>query len=206
MVGYCGSADFNDVASSGQVNGVLALRSPGSTLKPALYTLAFDNGILTPEMRLLDTPTDINGYEPENYDQKFNGEVSAKYALVNSLNIPAVRLLQNIGLEKFVSFLSKAGFADIEKQKRDLGLSVILGGCGIRLEQLAKLFAALANNGKLQSLNYLTENTNDESNGIKLFSPSASYITSQILSSNERPDFPAEFLYTTNLFYILSKL
>ena len=199
VVGYCGSADFNDVASSGQVNGVLALRSPGSTLKPALYTLAFDNGILTPEMRLLDTPTDINGYEPENYDQKFNGEVSAKYALVNSLNIPAVRLLQNIGLEKFISFLSKSGFSDIEKQKRELGLSVILGGCGIRLEQLAKLFAALANNGKLQSLNYLTENTNDESNGIKLFSPSASYITSQILSSNERPDFPAEFLYTTNL-------
>ena len=199
VVGYCGSADFNDAASSGQVNGVIALRSPGSTLKPALYTLAFDNGMLTPEMRLLDTPTDINGYEPENYDQKFNGEVTAKFALVNSLNIPAVRLLQNIGLEKFVSFLTKSGFADIEKQKRDLGLSVILGGCGIRLEQLAKLFAAFAHNGKLHPLNYLDKNANDESNAIKLFSPSASYITSQILTSNERPDFPAEFLYTTNL-------
>ncbi|MDP2035973.1 MAG: penicillin-binding protein 1C [Ignavibacteria bacterium] len=199
VVGYCGSADFNDAASSGQVNGVIALRSPGSTLKPALYTLAFDNGILTPEMRLLDTPTDINGYEPENYDQKFNGEVTAKFALVNSLNIPAVRLLQNIGLEKFVSFLTKSGFADIEKQKRDLGLSVILGGCGIRLEQLTKLFAAFSHNGKLLPLNYLAKSANDENIGIKLFSPDASYITSQILTSNERPDFPAEFLYTTNL-------
>jgi len=199
VVGYCGSADFNDVNSSGQVNGILALRSPGSTLKPALYTLAFDNGLLTPEMKLLDIPTDINGYEPENFDQKFNGEVSARYALVNSLNIPAVRLLHNIGLDKFVPLLAKAGFSDIDKEKKNLGLSLILGGCGVRLEQLTKFFTVFSHNGKLFPLNYIADKNPDQDKAVKIFSPDAPYITSQILTTNERPDFPAEFLYTTNL-------
>jgi penicillin-binding protein 1C len=199
VVGYCGSADFNDNNSAGQVNGITALRSPGSTLKPALYTLAFDNGLLTPEMKLLDTPTDINGYEPENFDLKFNGEVSAKYALVNSLNIPAVRLLQEIGLEMFVSLLSKSGFSDIDRQKKDLGLSLILGGCGVRLEQLTRFFTLYAQKGKLFPLRYLSQEKFEVESGEKVFSSAATYITSQILATNERPDFPIEFLYTTNL-------
>lgn len=199
VVGYCGSADFNDVNSAGQVNGVLALRSPGSTLKPALYTLAFDTGLLTPEMKLLDTPTDINGYEPENFDLKFNGEVSSKFALVNSLNIPAVRLLQEVGLEKFISLLAKSGFTDIDRQKKDLGLSLILGGCGVRLEQLTRFFTIYSRKGKLSPLRYLQQETFEEENGEKVFSEAAAFITSQILATNERPDFPVEFLYTTNL-------
>jgi penicillin-binding protein 1C len=83
VVGYCGSADFNDASSAGQVNGINALRSPGSTLKPFLYTLAFDLGELTPKMKLLDIQTDFSGYEPENFDLTFNGPVTAEYALVN---------------------------------------------------------------------------------------------------------------------------
>ncbi|MGB5894596.1 MAG: transglycosylase domain-containing protein, partial [Ignavibacteriaceae bacterium] len=73
VVGYCGSADFNDVSISGQVNGITSIRSPGSTLKAALFAHAFDKGILTPQMKIEDIPTDFHGYEPENYDLKFYG-------------------------------------------------------------------------------------------------------------------------------------
>jgi len=199
VVGYCGSADFYDYYSSGQVNGITAIRSPGSTLKPILYTMAFNRGLLTPQMKLLDLPTDISGYEPENYDLKFRGEVSAKFALSNSLNIPAVRLLQQVGLTQFLSVLEKGGFTDISDQKKDLGLSVILGGCGVRLEQLAGFYTVFANEGVLYPLNYLASGKKNKKISIPLFTPGAVYLTSQILSSNERPDFPEEFLSYTNL-------
>ncbi len=199
VAGYCGSADFNDYYSSGQVNGITSIRSPGSTLKPVLYTMAFNRGLLTPQMKLLDLPTDINGYEPENYDLKFHGQVSAKFALINSLNVPAVRLLQQVGLVQFLSVLEKGGFTDIEAQKKSLGLSVILGGCGVRLEQLAGFYTVFANKGVLYPLNYLAAEKKDKKISIPLFTPGAVYLTSQILASNERPDFPVEFLSYTNL-------
>jgi penicillin-binding protein 1C len=199
VVGYCGSNDFEDSSSSGQVNGVTALRSPGSSLKPTLYALALDYGILTPSMRVMDIPTDFNGYEPENFDMKYKGYVTASYALVNSLNIPAVQLLQQVGTDKFISLLEKAGLSDIEKNKSSLGLSLILGGCGVRLEQLAQLYSAFAHYGKMYKLNYLKTESIDESKTIKLFSPGASFLIFTILTSNERPDFPKDFLFSTNL-------
>lgn len=199
VAGYCGSADFNDVFASGQVNGINAIRSPGSTLKPILYTLAFDWGLLTPQMKLLDLPTDINGYEPENYDLKYHAEVSAKFALINSLNVPAVRLLNKVGFDKFIPVLEKGRFTDISDQKRNLGLSVILGGCGVRLEQLTRFYSTFANKGKFYRLNYLQNEVDKKDKGIKIFSPGAVFLTGDILSSNVRPDYPAEFLSATNL-------
>jgi penicillin-binding protein 1C len=169
IVGYCGSNDFEDTASSGQVNGINAIRSPGSTLKPALYALAFDYGILTPSMKLLDIPTDFNGYEPENFDMKFKGYIPAGFALVNSLNIPAVQLLQQIGMDKFILLLDKAGLSDIAKYKSSLGLSLILGGCGVRLEQLTQLYSAFAHSGKLYNLNYLKKNHRIMKNQLNFF-------------------------------------
>ncbi|TAL69943.1 MAG: penicillin-binding protein 1C [Bacteroidetes bacterium] len=197
VVAYCGSADFSNQSASGQVNGVRAVRSPGSTLKAGLYAYAFDLGILTPKMKLLDVPTDFSGYEPENYTEKFHGEVTAEFALMNSLNVPAVRLLEQVGLSQFLLLLEKAGFSDIIKQKEKLGLSMILGGCGVRMEQLAELYSTLANEGKLYSLNYLKEANRKEY--IPLFSPGAVYVVSQILSGIKRPDFPNELLNRTRL-------
>ena len=199
VAGYCGSADFYDKSISGQVDGVNSVRSPGSTLKPILYSLAFDKGLLTPQMKLLDLPTDINGYEPENYNLKFHGQVTAKYALMNSLNIPAVRLLQKVGLHNFLSVLEKGGFTDIAEHKKSLGLSVILGGCGVRLNQLTGFYTTFANKGILYPLNYLASGKKDKKVSTPIFTPGAVYLTSQILTSNERPDFPAEFLSYTNL-------
>ncbi len=199
VVGYCGSYNFDDSISLGQINGVTAVRSPGSTLKPALYAMAFDEGILTPAMRIPDIPTDFNGYEPENFDEKFRGNVTAKYALVNSLNIPAVQLMQQVGPDKFISVLDKAGFTEISKNKNSLGLSLILGGCGVKLKQLVHLYSAFSHEGKLYTLNYLKGNPLNDADVIRLFTPASSFLISTILSSNERPDFPAGFLYTTNL-------
>ena len=186
VIAYCGSANYNDEISSGQVNGITAVRSPGSTLKPFLYALNSDKGTLTPKMQLLDIPTDFSGYQPENYEQVFKGEVTAEFALVNSLNIPAVRLLEKSGLEEFITFLEQAGMNQIQNQKNKLGLSLILGGCGVTLEELTQLFSSFAKKGTLVPIRYGSED--EMTDGIKIFSEQSCYIIGEILSGVERKD------------------
>lgn len=186
VVAYCGSADFYDESSFGQVNGVTAIRSPGSTLKAALYAYAFDGGNLTPQMKFADIPTDFHGYQPENYDLKFYGNVSTEFALINSLNIPAVKLLEQVGLNNFISLLEGVGFDHIQKQKNKLGLSLILGGCGTNLFELTRLFTTFANNGKLYPLKFISDQEKIE--GIQFFSESSSYLIAKILSGVNRSD------------------
>ena len=91
---------FMDTTDGGQVNGANAVRQPGSTLKPLLYALCFDEGLLTPKTVVTDVAVNYEGYAPENYDQKFNGYVTVEYALEHSLNIPAVKSLKLLGHEK----------------------------------------------------------------------------------------------------------
>jgi penicillin-binding protein 1C len=186
VVAYCGSADFYDEGSFGQVNGVTAIRSPGSTLKAALYAYAFDDGNLTPQMKLADIPTDFHGYQPENYDLKFYGNVTTEFALVNSLNIPAVKLLEQVGLNNFIVFLENSGFNQIQKQKNKLGLSMILGGCGTNLQELTRLFSSFARKGKLFPLNFISDES--ESKGEQIFSEASSYLIANILSGINRSD------------------
>lgn len=186
VVAYCGSADFFDEGSFGQVNGVTAIRSPGSTLKAALYAYAFDDGNLTPQMKFADIPADFHGYQPENYDLKFYGNVSTEFALVNSLNIPAVKLLEHVGMNNFVVFLENCGFNQIQKQKSKLGLSMILGGCGTNLQELTRLFSAFARKGKLYPLNFILDE--EEVQGEKIFSEASSYLIANILSGTSRSD------------------
>lgn len=197
VAAYCGSADFYDDNSSGQVNGVTALRSPGSALKPFLYAQALNSGAFSPKMKLLDIPTDFAGYFPENYDLKFNGDVTFEFALVNSLNVPAVRLLESTGLNEFLGMLERAGFNDLRKRKNKLGLSVILGGCGVTLEELTCFFTVFANNGLHHKINFLADENSDA--GIKIFYPETVFIISEILSNNERPDFPNILSQSTKL-------
>ncbi|NNG28208.1 MAG: penicillin-binding protein 1C, partial [Ignavibacteriaceae bacterium] len=187
VVGYCGSADFYDDGSFGQVNGITAIRSPGSTLKAALFAYAFDDGILTPQMKLEDIPIDYNGYQPENYDLKFYGNVSADFALVNSLNIPSVSLLRNAGSTNFINLLEGCGFEEIQKQKDKLGLSLILGGCGVSLEELTRLFSSFARKGELHPLVY-DESESEFEEGTEIFSQASSYLVADILSGINRSD------------------
>ena len=185
VVAYCGSANFYDEGSFGQVNGITAIRSPGSTLKAALYAYAFDEGNLTPQMKFADIPTDFHGYQPENYDLKFYGNVTTEFALVNSLNIPAVKLLEQVGINNFTNFLEGCGFNQIQKQKNQLGLSMILGGCGTNLQELTKLFTAFARKGKLYPLQFLSKEENDSE---QVFSEESSYLVANILSGINRSD------------------
>ena len=186
VVAYCGSADFYDESSFGQVNGITAIRSPGSTLKAALYAFAFDDGNLTPQMKFADIPTDFHGYQPENYDLKFNGNVSTEFALLNSLNIPAVKVLEQVGLNSFIVFLENCGFNQIQKQKSKLGLSMILGGCGTNLQELTRLFSAFARKGMLYTFNFIS--TGNEESGEQIFSEASSYLIANILSGTSRSD------------------
>jgi penicillin-binding protein 1C len=195
VVAYCGSADFFDEGSFGQVNGITAIRSPGSTLKAALYAYAFDDGNLTPQMKFADIPTDFHGYQPENYDLKFYGNVSAEFALVNSLNIPAVRLLEQVGLNNFINFLEGCGFNQIQKQKSKLGLSLILGGCGTNLQELTQLFTAFAREGRMYPLYFVQ--SEEEQKGEQIFSVSSSYLIANILSGTSRSDIADLSNYST---------
>ncbi len=197
VVAYCGSADFNNSKISGKVNGIISIRSPGSALKPFLYAKGFDDGTITPKSKLLDVPTDFSSYTPENYERKFNGEVTIEYALVNSLNVPAVRLLLKVGFKPFIKLLENIGFKQIKKQKKSLGLSVILGGCGVTLEELTNAYSALANKGVLKKNKYLSNKSRVK--GRKIFSEEASYLVSQMLSSLERTESPNLVSYASKL-------
>lgn len=185
---YVGSADFQDFGSQGQNDGVTAVRSPGSTLKPFLYALAMDRGLVTPKLVLPDVPTNFQGYRPENFDKHCNGEVTLERALAYSLNIPAVRVLNEVGVANFTDKLRQAGFQSVSRNRARLGLSSILGGCGANLEELTNLYVTLANNGQYSKLQ-LTKATHPTA-GTALFSPAAAFLTTDILAQLTRPDLP----------------
>ncbi|WP_406566872.1 penicillin-binding protein 1C [Dyadobacter helix] len=194
---YVGSADFFNPYDGGQVDGIRAVRSPGSTLKPLLYATAFDKGMLTPRSVVYDVPTNFAGYEPENFDQRFNGAVTAGFALSHSLNIPAVRILRDMGTAGLVGQLRKAGFRTVARQEKDLGLSMILGGCGVTLEELTRLFAVFSNKGKFRDLRYIQEHNNVR--GSTLISEESSFLLNNILTQVTRPDLPTQFDNTYHL-------
>jgi penicillin-binding protein 1C len=197
VITYVGSSNFWDSTDGGQVNGANAIRQPGSTLKPLLYAMCFDEGLLTPKTILTDVAVNYEGYAPENYDEKYNGYVSIEYALEHSLNIPAVKSLKLLGHEKLVQKLSDCNFKQIQKDRRKLGLSLILGGCGTTLEELTGLFSAFANNGTYSVPSYLQEDT--VTRKTTLVSPAAAYMVNEILSKVNRPDFPLNWAATEKM-------
>jgi len=191
---YVGSADFRDFASQGQNDGITAVRSPGSTLKPFLYALALDRGLVTPKLMLPDVPTNFQGYRPENFDKHCQGEVTLERALAYSLNIPAVRVLQEVGVPTFTEQLQRAGFRSITRNRARLGLSSILGGCGASLEELTGLYAALANGGRYAPLRASLPSAalggEAPARMVPLVSPSAAFLVTDILAQLTRPDLP----------------
>ena len=147
VLAMVGSHDFFDRMASGQVNGTLAPRSPGSTLKPFVYALAMEQGLVTPETLLFDVPVTYAGYEPVNYDGKYNGYVSARQALARSLNVPAVNLNARLKDITLHAFLKQAGISTLVPARK-YGLSMVLGGCEVNLLELTTLYAGLANMGE----------------------------------------------------------
>ncbi|MGQ9592886.1 MAG: penicillin-binding transpeptidase domain-containing protein, partial [Planctomycetota bacterium] len=138
-----GSPDYFDAARRGALNAALRPRSPGSALKPFLYALAFDRGAASPETCLWDVPLALGRYAPENYDRSYRGPVRAREALFLSLNVPAVELLRAVGAQSFLKLLRRAGLETLEPTAERYGLQLALGGCEVRLLELAAAYAAL---------------------------------------------------------------
>ena len=150
VLAMVGSHDFFDREASGQINGTLAPRSPGSALKPFVYALAMEQGLITPETLLFDVPVTYAGYEPVNYDGKYSGYVTTRQALAGSLNVPAVNLNARLKNYTLHAFLKQAGISTLAQSKK-YGLSMILGGCEVNLLELTTLYAGLANMGEFAS-------------------------------------------------------
>jgi penicillin-binding protein 1C len=193
---YVGSADFNNPVDGGQVDGVRAIRSPGSTLKPLLYATAFDLGIITPKTAINDVPTNFGGFEPENFDKLFHGKVTIEFALANSLNIPAVKILKEITTPVLVEKLKKSDFQAVKKNSSKLGLSLVLGGCGVTLEELTNLFSSFSNEGNFQKSIFLKPNSPIPNPQSLITSKESTYLITKILSQITRPDLPNNYDYT----------
>ena len=147
VLAMVGSHDFFDQRASGQINGTLASRSPGSTLKPFVYALGIEQGLITPETLLFDVPVTYSGYEPVNYDGTYSGYVTARQALARSLNVPAVNLQARLKNKTLHTFLKEAGISTLAPANK-YGLSMVLGGCEVNLLELTTLYAGLANMGE----------------------------------------------------------
>lgn len=199
VITYVGSANFYDTTDGGQVNGARAIRQPGSTLKPLLYGMCIDEGLLTPKAVITDVAVNYGGYAPENYNKQFNGFVTMEYALEHSLNIPAVKGLEWLGKDKFVQTLARCDFQQIRKDQKKLGLSLILGGCGSNLEELTGLYTIFANNGKYIRPNYTKRDSTQAAFTRNILSPASTFMINETLSKVNRPDFPLNWQSTERM-------
>ena len=180
-----GSADFFDATIEGQVDGTRAKRSPGSTLKPFVYGLAIDRGLIHPGSLMKDAPARFAAYTPENFDRGFMGPIKARDALVYSRNVPAINLLASVGYETFHEYLLDAGVRNLEAPEF-YGLAMILGGNELTMHELVAQYAMLANGGRLRTLKTTMDGRSDAS-GQRLMSPEASYLVLDMLRDNPRP-------------------
>lgn len=182
---WLGSADYRNESIDGQVNGVLAKRSPGSALKPFIYGLALDQGILHPRTILRDAPASFGAFTPENFDGQFLGPISAEEALIRSRNVPAVWVATQLRQPTLFQFLESAGVSRL-KSEEYYGLALALGGGEVTMEELAGMYAMLANQGVLHRLR--TEQAAKLDEGVRLLSPEAAFVTLDMLRHNPRPD------------------
>ncbi len=149
---HVGAADYFSPERAGSIDMTEAIRSPGSALKPFIYALAFENGLAHPETLLDDRPRRYGAYAPENFDLSFQGAVTARRALQLSLNLPAIELLAELGPARFIARLRNAGAEIALAGEAAPGLAVGLGGVGVKLRDLAMLYAGLARGGRAPAL------------------------------------------------------
>lgn len=186
-----GSADYHNAEIAGQVNGVLGRRSPGSTLKPFIYALALDQGLIHSASILKDAPTSFGAFAPENFDGHFSGPIPAQQALIRSRNIPAVEIASKLSKPNLYDFLKSGGVQKLATESH-YGLALALGGGEVTMEELAQLYAILPNRGRWQNLRYLKDEraqaAPNTEQGLQLLSPEASFIVTDMLRQAPRPD------------------
>jgi penicillin-binding protein 1C len=198
-----GGVDYFAAERAGSLDLTRALRSPGSALKPFIYALAFDNGIAHPETMLEDRPARYGVYVPENFDLSFQGMVSARKALQLSLNVPAVELLSAVGPQRFLSRLRDAGAAiAMPKEGGAPGLAVGLGGLGITLQDLTRLYVGLARGGEMTPLRLKSESQASEPSPRLVDPVAAWYVTDTLLGAPAPQNaLPGRIAYKTGTSY-----
>ncbi len=186
VLAYVGSADAQDAQAHGQVDGVRALRQPGSSLKPFVYGAAFEKGLLTPADLLADEDTFFDGgFRPRNYDESFHGLVSVRQALACSYNIPAVKAAERVGVAPLLDVLHAAGLSELSREPDFYGLGLSLGNGEVQLLNLANAYAALARGGEYKPLLFSLEPlVQVGGRPRRVFSPQTAYLISHILADN----------------------
>jgi penicillin-binding protein 1C len=183
---YIGAADYFGAESRGQNDMVRAIRSPGSTLKPFVYALAFDDLLIHPETIVTDRPMRFGDYAPQNFDHRFHGELTAREALQLSLNLPAVALLDRVGPRRFADrFRSVGRPLHLPGAHAVPGLPIVLGGVGTSLEDLVALYAGVADGGTVRALRFTAEAPLAPAK--RLMSPVAAWYLTRILAETPPP-------------------
>lgn len=190
---YAGSHDFFDSDAAGQVDGVRAPRSSGSLLKPFLYALCMDDGLLLPSTRIKDVPTRYPAFDAVNADRGYRGLVTVREALIRSLNVPAVRTLDRYGVFRFATFCREAGMSTLFRPADDYGLTLVLGGAETTLWDMARLYRGLGRGGRFDPL-HLLRDSDAAGESPRLISPGACYLVLDVLRDVERPGI--EFFWT----------
>lgn len=187
VLAYVGSS--GDLSGAAEVDGVSALRQPGSTLKPFLYALAIDQGWLNASSVLDDSPlaltTPSGLYIPQDYDRHFQGAVSVRTALGASLNVPAIRTLTLVGVDPFLETLRGLGLTSLTRDADHYGFGLALGGAEATLLQLTNAYRVLANGGQWQAVTFIPAANPQQSATVdkkQVFSPQASFVIGDILS------------------------
>ena len=182
-----GSANFNDNTILGQNNGIKAKRMAGSILKPFIYAMALEQGLICPTTLIKDTLQYFSIFAPENSDRQFYGAISASDALVNSRNIPAISLLQKVGVNQFLDLLKKAGVSKL-KSAEHYGVSAAIGTIDVSVEEMAELYATIINYGKVRKIKYLQDDKEIQTNKT-ILSKEVSFILFDMLTTNPKPSW-----------------
>ncbi|NKL97601.1 penicillin-binding protein 1C [Rhizobium leguminosarum] len=182
IVGEVGSADYFDASRSGWIDMTRVNRSPGSTLKPFIYGLAFEQGLVSQETIIEDRPADFFGYRPRNFDMSYQGDVTVREALQLSLNVPAVKLLDAVGPSRLMVRFRRAEVHPVLPPNEAPGLAIGLGGVGITLKDLVQLYTALANRGQPVRLGDGVTGAPAKLDGEPLLEPVAVWNVADILS------------------------
>jgi penicillin-binding protein 1C len=205
VVARVGSPDYFDTRRAGQVDLTRTLRSPGSTLKPFIYGLGFEDGFIHPETLIDDRPTRYGTYAPQNFDFTFRGTVSVRTALQLSLNLPALAVLDRVGASRLTARLGSAGASLVLPEGETPGLAIGLGGAGITLSDLAMLYSGIA---RLGAALPLTDRASDRpaagaGEERRLMEPVAAWYVANILSGTPPPDngVPGRIAFKTGTSY-----
>jgi len=183
-----GSPDYFDERRAGQVDMTRAIRSPGSTLKPFIYGLAFEDGFVHPESLIDDRPIRFGSYAPENFDMTFQGTVPVRKALQLSLNVPAIALLDRVGASRLSSRLKQAGAGLVLPKDEAPGLAMGLGGVGVTLQDLAQLYSGLARLGSTRPLREIVKANEDSRDPLRLMDQVAAWQVGNVLIGTPPPE------------------